>query len=150
MVIHQPAHPAAASVPAARRRFPLLAILFAWFALKCWTLLPEPSAVLADPELWLNTLWRVAIIALAAAAAVGLWRGEPWVVRVMVTGYTLFMAYLAIDPLRAEGAAGLASVETWVTLAVAGLVFSSPILYVNGSLNPGVPLRALLPDIRWR
>lgn len=136
--------------PAPRVTFRFLAAAFAYAALKVWARVPEPEALLADPGLWLDALWRAALAVLATVTAVGLWRGEPWVVRVMVAGYTVFMARLAIDSLRAEGAAGLASVETWVTLAAAGLVFSLPILYVNGSLNPGAAVRSLLPDIRWR
>jgi hypothetical protein len=132
--------------------FPFLAILSGCAALAGWAGFADMLNPLTLDGGALTELFLAAFSALASAAAVGLWRGDAWVLRVMAAGWTLVMGMPLVGLVRVMSESGWPGSAVFVLIAfiyaLTGFLVSLPLLYVFARMYPGAPLRRLA-QARW-
>lgn len=132
--------------------FPFLAILSGCAALAGWAALADLLNPLTLDGGVFAELFLAAFSALASAAAVGLWRGDAWVLRVMAAAWMLVMGMPLVGLVRVMSQSGWPGFPLFVMIAFAyaltGFLVSLPFLYVFARMHPGAPMRQLT-RVQW-
>ena len=119
--------------------FPILALLFAFTALKGWGYtLAVPPDFSTPPEL-LERLFKGTLLVLTTAAVHALFTGAPWLMRLLGAWCAVLVGWLIAQLVADEGLASVGEIEFWffllMYLAVKGGIYLIPVAYVHSQLK---------------